>query len=101
MPAPKGHKKWGGRQKGTPNKSTDELFQVCQKHNCNVFEGMVIIAVETHDPGKKFDRLARIAEYLYPKRKAIEHSGEVETKEPEIREESLENRIKKLLKNAP
>lgn len=96
MAAAKGHRKWGGRAKGTPNKSTDQLFDICKKHKCDPFEGMVIIAMETHDPGKRFDRFSKIAEYLYPKRKAIEHSGEIGQPEPAIREESLEDRLHKV-----
>lgn len=70
--------KTGGRQKGTPNKSSQELMAICEKHNCNVFESMVILAVEEHNKDKKFDRLKEIAQYLYPKRKAVEHSGHQE-----------------------
>jgi hypothetical protein len=30
MPAPKGHERYGGRQKGTPNKRTLELVELIQ-----------------------------------------------------------------------
>ncbi len=67
-----------GRKAGTPNKDTQDLMAICNKHNCNVFEGMVMLAVAEVNKDKKFDRLCKIAEYLYPKRKSIEHSGELE-----------------------
>jgi len=76
MAKSKGDPKSGGRVKGTPNKSTQDLFDICEKHNCNVFESMVILAVQEPDESKKFERLREIAQYLYPKRKAIEVSSE-------------------------
>lgn len=74
MGAPKGHKKYGGRQKGTPNKSTEALFELCKKNGIDVFEAMVVLACEEKDKDKKFYRLSVIAEYLYAKRKAVEVS---------------------------
>jgi len=72
MARPKGQPKLGGRQKGTPNKDTQALFDICAKHGVNVFEGMVMIAAQDPDPDRKFEKLEKIAQYLYPKRKAIE-----------------------------
>jgi hypothetical protein len=74
MPAPKGHAKWGGRKKGTPNKARQDLWAICQKHKCDPFEGMVILAMAEVDPDKQFDKLERIAQYVIPKCKAIEIS---------------------------
>lgn len=76
MAKAKGSPKTGGRQKGTPNKATQDLMAICEKHGCDPFEGMVIIAVNEKVPDKKFDKLKEIAQYVYPKRKAIEHSTE-------------------------
>lgn len=67
-----------GRKKGTPNKKTELLMEICERHGVNVFEAMVILAVNERIPQVKFDRLKEIAQYLYPKRKSLEHSGEVE-----------------------
>ncbi len=83
MPAKKGHEKLGGRQKGTPNKSTQDLEAICAKHNVNVFEAMVILAKKAMDgldadDDKAFDRLERVSKYLYAKRKEVEHSGGIE-----------------------
>lgn len=71
-PRPEG----AGRKKGTPNKSTEELFEICKKYNCDPFEGMVIIASQEKDLLNKFQMLKEIAQYLYPKRKAIEVSNQ-------------------------
>jgi hypothetical protein len=67
----------GGRQKGTPNKSTQSLFEICEKHGLNVFESMAKMATEDKlDPDVKFARLEALAQYLYPKRKAVEIPAE-------------------------
>ena len=67
----------GGRQKGTPNKATQDLFAVCEKHGVDVFEAMVMIAKDETDKTKKFHMFSEIAQYLYPKRKQVEvESGE-------------------------
>jgi hypothetical protein len=74
--APKPEK--SGRKKGTPNKETQDLFAICEKHNVNVFESMVILAVQEVDINKKFERLTKIAPYLYAQRKAVELSNDEE-----------------------
>lgn len=65
-----------GRKPGTPNKSTQDLMAICEARGLNVFEAMVILAIEETDSTKKFDRLEKISKYLYPQRKAIEHSSD-------------------------
>lgn len=64
-----------GRKKGTPNKDTRQLSEICEQHNINVFEAMVKLAVEETNKDKRFDRLKEISKYIYPQRKAVEHSG--------------------------
>lgn len=78
MAAPKGHKRYGGRQKGTPNKSTEDLLAICEKHGVNVFESMVILAAGEANRDKKFEKMAELAPYLYAKRKAVELSNDPE-----------------------
>lgn len=76
MAAPKGHKRYGGRTKGVPNKQTRNLFQICADLGCNPFEEMIKIAMDpAHD--RSFDALKEVSQYLYPKRKSLEHSGNV------------------------
>lgn len=72
MAKAKGSPKTGGRQKGTPNKDVQELFDICAKYDCDPFEGMVILAATESDPDKKFERLKEIAPYLYAKRKQVD-----------------------------
>lgn len=66
--------KTGGRSLGVPNKPTQELFEICERHGVDVFEAMVIIIANDPDPDKRFDKLERVAKYLYPTRKAIDLS---------------------------
>lgn len=93
--------KTGGRQKGTVNKKTQELQEIADKLNCNPFEILAHFAngdwkslgykaeertvgytkqgdpikEETIPPRLRCDAAKEAAGYLYPKRKAIEHTG--------------------------
>lgn len=78
MAAPKGHKKWGGRQKGTPNKDTKALCdRIASKYpGWDPVEAMAEIAQDdTNDVMIRLAALKEIAQYIHPKRKAIEHTG--------------------------
>lgn len=70
--------KTGGRQKGTPNKETGDLFGLCVSKGLNVFERMVEIAAIESNADKQFSQLLEIAPYLYAKRKALEVSQNVD-----------------------
>jgi len=92
----------GGRAKGTPNKNALPLKEMAEKLNCNPFEillrfamgdwnGLGYKAESTYAPTQKGEVIEKptippelrvkaaseAAQYLYPKRKAIEHSGEI------------------------
>lgn len=76
----KGHAKVGGRQKGVANKQTQDLQAICDKHDVHPFEALILLYKEGGwDPHMKLAALKEICQYLYPKRKAIEHSGEINT----------------------
>lgn len=77
-----------GRKKGTPNKRTQSLIEKCEAKGIDLFESMLEIAIEMKEPTKKFDMMERISQYVYPKRKAIEHS--VDPKIAEAAEEFKE-----------
>lgn len=83
-----------GRKKGTPNKKTVELMQVLEKNKFDPGEELIYLyreAKKIFEFRKKnsnlvgalsaMDRMIEVAEdiaqYVYPKKKAIEHSGEV------------------------
>lgn len=71
-------KKTGGRQKGTPNKKTAELKQMLESipgwKDPLVFMGE-IVSDDAADDDMRFQAAKELGNYLYPKRKAIEHTG--------------------------
>lgn len=92
-------KKWGGRKKGTPNKPTGDIFETVKNKNCNVIEffcdvingdfkslgyesnvmtklvGDNAITEDVITLEHRIKAARELAQYLYPKRKAIEHTG--------------------------
>ena len=76
-----GHKKVGGRKRGVKNKLSVELLARMQEKfpdYCPI-EAMCTIAIdENSDPMMRFSAHKEGAAYLYPKRKAVEISGEIE-----------------------
>mgnify|MGYP003123977409 FL=1 len=88
----------GGRQKGTPNKKTVELQErvkrYMQQQGIKNFDPLVALAGISIDKGTplkiKVEALKELAQYLHPKRRAVEISGEqtinVQEKEQKIKE---------------
>lgn len=69
MAAPKGHKKWGGKQKGTPNKVTAagrEAIAMFVDNNAHRLEGWLDKIAEK-DPKQAFDCFQSVIEYHIPK----------------------------------
>src|SRR5215468_3084597 len=68
-----GHKRGGGRAKGTPNKKTGLLLDALEAHGCNM---PAQIAGLLNDPevkgALKVDLVSRLLPYLYPARKAVD-----------------------------
>lgn len=80
MAAPKGRPKpaGSGRQKGTVNKKNLDVIQKLAELNCDPLEGMAIIAkkaMESNDYALAGNMYKELAQYIAPKRKAIEHTG--------------------------
>ncbi len=77
---PKGAKpgeKRGGRQKGTPNKRTLAVAEKLEELGCDLIEGMTRIAMdENTEPALRAQMYKELAQYVAPKRKAIEVRGE-------------------------
>ena len=71
-----GHKT-GGRAAGTPNRKTKEVAELLASFDHNPIEAMVAIA---RNPKASLELRGRmnseLAQYVYPKRKAIEYTGE-------------------------
>ena len=126
MAAPKGHTQYGGRKKGTPNKKTMQLLERCEALNVDPFHIQLLFAngdwaalgyksefdvkligenaVEERviSPELRQKSAAEVCQYLYAKRKAIEHSldspPEVAEKFEEIKDLS-DKELKKLVKD--
>ncbi len=81
-----GHKKVGGRAKGTPNKESTSLIAICERMNFNPFEALVEIAKDKKHP-KQFEALKEATQYVLPKRKSLEHSGSLDPKMMEAAED--------------
>ncbi len=76
--AAKGQPKSGGRQKGSPNKKTQDLFEKCENAGVDVFDSLLEYVTQPSTLELRFAALKELCQYLYPKRKALEHSGEVQ-----------------------
>lgn len=72
----------GGRPKGTKNKKTD-LFRKCDLHNVDVFEELLLIAVNESVPDKRFQKFYKLADFLYARPK---DQGEQELTADDVRE---------------
>ncbi len=69
--------KTGGREKGTPNKKTQAVIDKLAALDCDPIEGMARIALDDQNSPELRGRMfSELAQYIAPKRKAIEHSGE-------------------------
>jgi hypothetical protein len=80
MPRPtKGQRVEGsGRKKGTLNKQTVDVLEKLAALNCDPIQGMAEIAIEAKlsgDMALAGQMYKELAQYVAPKRKAIEHTG--------------------------
>lgn len=95
--------KYGGRKKGTPNKSTMTVAELCEKMGLNVIENLIHFAKGDHDalgypekvvrpgfggveieeytitPEERYKANLDLAKFIYPTRKAVEHKVDEET----------------------
>lgn len=75
-PRPEG----AGRRAGTPNKKTLDLFAKCEALGIDPFEELLKIASPLNEnPDHRLQALKEVCQYLYPKRKAMEVSGSLNT----------------------
>ncbi len=73
MARPKGLAKTGGRRPGTPNRKTHELSEKLESLGCDPIEGLVRLAEDpATKPEIKVRCYAELAQYIHPKRKAME-----------------------------
>lgn len=60
-----------GRVKGTPNRKTQTLQEMCEKRGIEPFEALIEIAKTALDDGLKFKAVSELCSYVYPKPKAV------------------------------
>jgi hypothetical protein len=67
-------KKTGGRIRGTPNKRTLEIQDRLCSMGCDPIQGMADLAMDANNTPELRGRMyAELAQYIAPKRKAVEH----------------------------
>lgn len=79
-PGPPKGVRYGGRQKGTPNKNTQDIQAKLDALGCDPIQGMAEIAAEarrTGDLNLAGIMYKELAQYIAPKRKAVEVQGDV------------------------
>lgn len=79
MSCVKGSKKTGGRQKGTPNKKTLTLFEELDQILTEDGEPISIVKMLMHGinaqpPFQQVDSLLKLMEFMFPKRKHLDHT---------------------------
>ena len=90
--------KTGGRSKGTKNRRTQEVVNMLNELDCSPIEGLANIAkmaMEKQDYALAGNMYKELAQYMYPKRRAIEVSAEVNSS---IEIENLTDQQRKNLK---
>ncbi len=68
--------RYGGRKKGTPNKKTQDLLEMCEQKGVNPFEVLLDLC-KNADPNIKMNAAKEVCQYILPKRKAIEQTTQV------------------------
>lgn len=81
MPRATGTPKTGGRKKGTPNGRTGELVDQLADSGLDVVSE-IAKALPELEAETRVETLMELMGFLFPKRKAIEHSGQLETAVP-------------------
>lgn len=92
MGRPVGYPKSGGRKPGSLNKTTQDLNLVCEQMEFNPFQALIKLAMEGNEKC-----LIEACSYLYPKRKALEHSGEITNPYMELSLDELKEIARKRL----
>ena len=66
-----------GRQRGAPNKRTLDVIERLAALRCDPITGMARIALNMKNPVElRAKMFAELAQYVAPKRKAVEHAAE-------------------------
>lgn len=100
MGLPKGRPKTpgSGRKAGVPNRNTLSLEQKCASKGIDVFDLLLEYVIHPCPMELRFKAIQELCSFLYPKRKAIEHSGEISNPYLAMEFDELEKLVKEKLK---
>lgn len=78
MPAKKGHIKAGGRESGTPNRTTKEAKELLEQILLGEIDNIksALASVKKKDPARYLDSCAKLFMYVLPKKTDITTGGE-------------------------
>jgi hypothetical protein len=69
-----------GRPKGSKTKQQLQIEEKLAALGCDPIEGMALIALDENNPIElRAKMLSELAQYIAPKRKAVEHTGDITT----------------------
>lgn len=82
MAFPKGKKRPenAGRRKGTPNKKTQNLMEILNSNGFDPAQKLIDLYNRSLDENVQCAVLRELIKYVYPQRKAIEVSGQIDHK---------------------
>lgn len=63
-----------GRKKGVPNKRSQDLHDICEAKGISPFEALLDLASKGEKEETRLGALKEVCQYLWPKKKAVEHS---------------------------
>jgi hypothetical protein len=70
-----GHKKVGGRVRGTPNRKTEALRQALQNYGCRIEEQIAGLLLDAEmDQSLKVDLVVKLLPYLYPQLRPVDET---------------------------
>lgn len=70
----KGHKKFGGRKKGTPNKAHRDVYAMAEEAGVEPFKILLDLCLH-RDPSISLNAAKEASKYLYTQKRATELSG--------------------------
>ncbi len=85
--------KTGGREAGTPNRETKKLEQFLSEHKIFVPQKLLEVEALIESPKDKAKIWLELMEYLYPKRKAVETSVEINRPHSNLTDEALNRKL--------
>jgi len=93
-------KKFGGRKKGTPNKTTKEIkeaFELIVDNNLNNIDEW-IKNIADDNPEKAINIILKFAEYVLPKLNKTEYTETKDDEYENLTDDELEEEMKKMYK---